>query len=215
MDTSSSAPPTHKDYTASAPSTGQLAKLPSYAQLTESLDGAAKKRKLWLDDEDILIIYSKHKGQLSKPSVAIVIRLHAIPQAAANAACESLNKEIFRKKEEGALKAGESSSVKLEWTIQTQEIVRIYEDACANLESNSLMLQSLDGNPKGSTKWACPIVYGSFSWLLLFNLGSSNSILATIDYVFEFFDLHRFCVYNLSQLQPPDLQVQLVTLILL
>ncbi|KAH8792167.1 hypothetical protein F5882DRAFT_488338 [Hyaloscypha sp. PMI_1271] len=112
----------------------------------------AKKRKLWLDDEDVLIIYSQHKRGLSKPSVAIVIRFEAIPQATADAACESLNKEISRKRAEGALEAGEWSSAKLRWTKQTQEVVRIYEDACANLESNSLMLQSLDSNPKGSTK---------------------------------------------------------------
>jgi hypothetical protein len=192
-DGSSSAPPTRRDHTASA-STGQPAKLPSYTQLAESLDGALvdsvvqsiisaakdgfsssagrkrsmlahpsehpKKRKLWLNDEDILIIYSKDKRQLSKPSVAIVIRVQAIPEAIANAACESLDKEIARKREQGALEAGESSSVKLEWTKQTEEVVRIYEDVCASLESNSVMLQSLDGNPKGSTKWACPIVYG-------------------------------------------------------
>lgn len=50
--------------------------------------------------------------------------------------------------------------MKLEWTTQTKEVLRIYEDVCANLECNILMLQSLNGNPKGSTKWACPIVYG-------------------------------------------------------
>jgi hypothetical protein len=69
--------------------------------------------------------------------VAIVIKLQATPKATANAACESLDKEVVRKKVEGAIEAGKLSFAKLEWTIQTREVVRIYKNVCANLESNS------------------------------------------------------------------------------
>lgn len=104
------------------------------------LEPPAKNSKPWLDEGDVLIIYSKHKEPLP-PSVAIVVRLHAIPQAIANAACESLDKEIGRKREEGALEAGKLSSVMLEWTTRTREVIDIFGIAfkvvCANLESNS------------------------------------------------------------------------------
>ena len=69
--------------------------------------------------------------------VAIVTKYQVIPKATADAACGSLDKEIARKREEGALKAGKTSSVKLEWTTETREAVRAFEAVCANLESNS------------------------------------------------------------------------------
>ena len=161
---SSSSQPTH--HTASAPSR-QPAELPSYAQLGGNLDqtqcslisqttdvrdlvsGSAGGKRITPSHpseppaknlhEDVVIVYSKQKERLS--NVVIVKKLQAIPKATANAACESLDKEVARIKEEGALEAGKSSMVKLEWTVQTQEVVRIYENVCANLESNS---QSLD-----------------------------------------------------------------------
>ena len=72
--------------------------------------------------------------------VAIVTKDQAIPKATADAACGSLDKETARKREEGALEAGKASSVKLEWTTETQEVVRVFGDAfrvvCANPESN-------------------------------------------------------------------------------
>jgi uncharacterized protein (UPF0147 family) len=61
--------------------------------------------------------------------VAIVTKDQAIPKEIANAASESLDKEIDRKREEGALEAGISSSVRLEWTVQTREAVRVFEAA--------------------------------------------------------------------------------------
>ena len=61
--------------------------------------------------------------------VAIVTKDQAIPKEIANAACESLDKEIDRKREEGALEAGISSAVRLEWTVQTREAVRVFETA--------------------------------------------------------------------------------------
>lgn len=61
--------------------------------------------------------------------VSIVTKDQAIPIAIADAAYKSLDKEIDRRREEGALKAGKKSSVKLEWTRETQEVVRIFEAA--------------------------------------------------------------------------------------
>jgi len=86
--------------------------------------------------------------------VAIVTKDQAIPKATADAACRSLDKEIARKREEGALEAGKSSSVKLEWSIQTREAVRAFE-ASPDLAP----IQNLGGNPNGSIHWACPIIY--------------------------------------------------------
>jgi len=64
----------------------------------------------------------------------IITKAQAIPKEIADAACASLDKEVARKKEEGALEAGKASSVKLEWTIQTQDAVRAFGVVCANLE---------------------------------------------------------------------------------
>ena len=61
--------------------------------------------------------------------MAIVTKNQAISKDTADAAYRSLNREIGRKKEEGALEAGISSSVRLEWTLQTQEAVRVFETA--------------------------------------------------------------------------------------
>jgi hypothetical protein len=61
--------------------------------------------------------------------VAIVTKDQAIPKATANAACRSLDEEIERKKKEGALEAGKSSSVGLEWTVETRDAVRAFESA--------------------------------------------------------------------------------------
>jgi hypothetical protein len=63
----------------------------------------------------------------SRNSVAIVTQ--AISKDTANAAYNSLNREIGRKKEKGALEAGISSSVRLKWTLQTQEAFRVFETA--------------------------------------------------------------------------------------
>jgi hypothetical protein len=84
-------------------------------------------------DEDVLNIKSEHKQR----GVVIVIKFQAIPKATADAACESLDKEIARKREESALEAGKWSSVILEWTIQTREVVCAYMAVCANLKSYS------------------------------------------------------------------------------
>ena len=73
----------------------------------------------------------------------IVTKDQAISKATADAACGSLDKEIARKREEGALEAGKSSSVKLEWTTQAREAVRAFEAVCANLESTN---QSSEAN---------------------------------------------------------------------
>jgi hypothetical protein len=61
--------------------------------------------------------------------VTIVTKDQAIPKETADAACKSLDKEIDRKREEGALDAGTSSAVRLEWTVQTREAVRVFETA--------------------------------------------------------------------------------------
>jgi hypothetical protein len=91
----------------------------------------------------------------------IVTKDKAIPKAIADAACQSLDKEIARKTGEGALDAGKMSSVRLEWTKQTQDAVRAFE---AERESANLApIESLGGNPTGSIKWACPIVYSDVS----------------------------------------------------
>ena len=66
----------------------------------------------------------------------------AIPKAIAEAAFASLDKEIGRKKNEGALEAGISSSVKLEWTPEAREAFRALEAVCANVESNSQSLET-------------------------------------------------------------------------
>lgn len=60
--------------------------------------------------------------------VAIITKEQAIPKATADAACRSLDEEINRKRREGALEAGVSSSVGLEWTIETRDAVRAFED---------------------------------------------------------------------------------------
>jgi hypothetical protein len=61
--------------------------------------------------------------------VAVVTKDQAIPRAIATAACSSLDEEIDRKRKEGALEAGISSSVGLEWTVETREAVRAFESA--------------------------------------------------------------------------------------
>jgi hypothetical protein len=59
----------------------------------------------------------------------LLLRPVLMGKATADAACESLDKEIGVKREEGALEAGISTSVRLEWTLQTQEVVRVFEAA--------------------------------------------------------------------------------------
>jgi hypothetical protein len=61
--------------------------------------------------------------------VAIVTKDQVIPKATADAACRSLDEEIARKRGEGALEAGISSSVGLEWTVETRDAVRAFEAA--------------------------------------------------------------------------------------
>jgi hypothetical protein len=61
--------------------------------------------------------------------VTIVTKDQAISEAVANAACRSLDEEIGRKRKEGALEAGISSSVGLEWTVETRDAVRAFEAA--------------------------------------------------------------------------------------
>ncbi|KAH8674383.1 hypothetical protein BGZ60DRAFT_270762 [Tricladium varicosporioides] len=90
--------------------------------------------------------------------VAMVTKDQAVPKATADAACRSLDKEITRKREEGALEAGKASSEKLEWTTETQEVVRIFADAF-RISANLAPIQSLGGDPSGKINWACPIIY--------------------------------------------------------
>jgi uncharacterized protein (UPF0147 family) len=61
--------------------------------------------------------------------VDIVVKDQAIPRAIAKDACESLQEEIDRKRREGALEAGEGTSVSLEWTEEAIEALRAYEEA--------------------------------------------------------------------------------------
>lgn len=61
--------------------------------------------------------------------VAIVTKDQAIPKATADAAYRSLDEEVNRKRTEGALEAGISSSVGLEWTVETLDAVRAFEAA--------------------------------------------------------------------------------------
>jgi hypothetical protein len=69
--------------------------------------------------------------------VAIATKDQVVPKAIADAACESLNEQVARKREEGALEARKSSSVRLEWTPQTGEVVRTFHrDVCTKPESN-------------------------------------------------------------------------------
>ena len=65
--------------------------------------------------------------------VGIVTKAEAIPKTIADAACRSLDKEIARKREEGALEAGKSSSVKLEWTTQILDAVHAFKAVCVKL----------------------------------------------------------------------------------
>jgi hypothetical protein len=57
----------------------------------------------------------------------IVTKDQAISKAIADAACASLDKEVDRKREEGALKAGTWSSVRLEWTPQTHQVAEAFQ----------------------------------------------------------------------------------------
>jgi hypothetical protein len=66
-------------------------------------ESPAKKKKPW--------------PEKPRNSVAIVTKNQAISKDTADTAYRSLNREIGRKKEEGALEAGISSSVRLEWTL--------------------------------------------------------------------------------------------------
>jgi len=93
--------------------------MPSYPS-----ESPGKKKKPCSEEEDTLIVNPKPRN-----SDAIVTKNQAIPKDTADAAYRSLNREIDRKKEEGALEAGISSSVRLEWTLQTQEAVRVFETA--------------------------------------------------------------------------------------
>ncbi|KAH6714038.1 hypothetical protein BKA61DRAFT_55154 [Leptodontidium sp. MPI-SDFR-AT-0119] len=90
--------------------------------------------------------------------VALVIKDQAIPKTIAEAACRSLDKEIARQREEGALEAGKASSVKLEWTTQTRDVVNVFVDAF-KASADLAPIQSLGGNPRGTLHWAGPIVY--------------------------------------------------------
>jgi hypothetical protein len=58
-----------------------------------------------------------------------VVKDQAIPEATANAAYRSLNKEVRRKRREGALKAGIATSVSLKWTGKAIEALKAYKDA--------------------------------------------------------------------------------------
>jgi hypothetical protein len=91
----------------------------------------------------------------------LVIKDKAIPKDVADAACRSLDKEIARKRGEGALEAGKKSSVKLEWTKETQSAVRAFESAHSS--ANLAPIASLGGNPAGKVGFAGPIVYSDVS----------------------------------------------------
>lgn len=91
----------------------------------------------------------------------LVIKEKAIPMAIADAAYLSLDKEITRKRNEGALDAGKSTSVKLEWTVETKAAVDAFETG--HQSANLAPIASLGGNPRGKCRWACPIVYSDVS----------------------------------------------------
>jgi hypothetical protein len=61
--------------------------------------------------------------------VDIVTKDQAISKEIADAACRSLDEDVDRKRREGKLDAGKSSSVGLEWTIETRAALRAYEAA--------------------------------------------------------------------------------------
>ena len=59
----------------------------------------------------------------------VVIKDHVIDQKTADAACKSLDDDVDRKRREGALEAGKSSFVGLEWTREATIAVTEFETA--------------------------------------------------------------------------------------
>lgn len=88
--------------------------------------------------------------------VAVVTRVNAVPKTIADAACESLDKEIAQMRKEGALQAGQRSMVNLEWTPETAAVCHVYE-----MSADLTPIQSLRRNPRSQVKfkWVGPIVY--------------------------------------------------------
>jgi len=85
----------------------------------------------------------------------IVTRSGAIPEALAEAARASLDDEVARRRAEGALEAGQRSSVKLEWTTQTAAVVQAFEKT-VDVQTIQSLGVTLRNN---AIKWAGPIVY--------------------------------------------------------